>query len=143
MAGGGASAHRIELNQDTNAARGLHTDVYINNTTARRGATQTATTAATWTFVTLEYDGSKATDALKCIITIGGTAQTLTFSDSAGAPGAMPATLVQPTGSIFIGSRDSVPNQPFVGSIGPNIYILNRQLTASERSQLMNFEEPT
>jgi hypothetical protein len=138
-----ASANRAELNQDTNGARGLHCDIYINNTSTRRGATQTTTTAGGWSFVTVEYDGAQATEAARCIVTIDGSVKTLTFSDANGTPGAMPATLVQPTGSVYIGARDTVPNQPFVGSIGPNIYVLNRQLTAAERTALMGFEQPT
>ena len=142
-ASGGGSDNRVELCSDSNGARGFFVDVYNSTVTARRGATAAALTAATWLFVTWEYDGSKATDALKCLLTINNVVQTLSFSDAAGAPGAMPATLIQPTGELYFGAQTLVPANPFVGSIGPNIFALNRQLSSSERAQLMNFEAPT
>lgn len=143
MSSGGASAHRFEINSDTNASRGLHCDVYINNASGRRAATQAALTAATWTFVTVEYDGAQAAESAECIITTNTNVIGLTFSDAAGAPGDMPDTLVQPTGNAFIGAATTVPNFPFIGDIGPNVFILNAQLTAAERTALMNFERPT
>lgn len=142
-AGGGASANRLELCSDTNGTRGLFIDIYIGATDVRRAATAAALTAATWLFVSWEFDGSQSTDATKCLLTIGGTAQTLTFSDASGTPGAMPATLNQPTGDFYFGAQSTVPGLPFVGTIGPNIFALNAQLTSAERTALMNFEAPT
>jgi hypothetical protein len=142
-ASGGASDNRIEICSDSNASRGIFADVYNSTVTARRGAVQASFAAATWTFFTLEYDGAQGTEAGKLLITTGGTVRTLSFSDAAGAPGAMPATLIQPTGNAHLGAQTTAGGNPFVGDVGPNVFVLTRQLTAAERAALMGFEVPT
>lgn len=140
-ANGSASASRIEINHDTNGSRGIHADVYRTNTDGMRAAGITNFTGA-WAFLTVEYDGGQATNATKCLITLGGSALSCTFT-TLNTDVALPAALPQPTGNILIGARTTVPAFQFVGDIGPNIFILNAQLTAAERTALMGFEAPT
>ena len=92
-------------------------------------------TANVWHFVTVEYDGTQATDQLRCLVTVDGVVLGTTNT-------AIPVSQPTPTGTMAIGSFKA-GTQPWVGSIGPNFYALNAQLTASERTALMNFEAPT
>lgn len=142
----GASG-RAEVSKDSAA---LIVNVNISQFSIRRGTVAGAFSAGTKYFITWEYNGAEATDALKCTITIGGVVQTVSFTDDTGAPGAMPATLVSTAGPWVIGSR--LTGSGFLnGKIGPNIYILGSKmtgateglLTAAARTALMNFEAPT
>ncbi len=140
---GGASDNRIEICSDNNASRGIFVDIYTSTVTARRGAVQASFAASTWTFLTVEYDGAQSAEADECVITTGGAVRTLAFGDAAGTPGDMPDTLIQPTGNAHLGAQTTAAGNPFVGDIGPNVFILNARLTAAERTALMNFEAPT
>lgn len=142
-ASGGASDNRIEICSDNNASRGIFVDIYPTTVTARRGAVQASFAAATWTFLTVEYDGTQTAEADECVITTGGTVRTLAFSDAAGAPGDMPDALIQPTGNAHLGAQTTAGANPFVGDIGPNVFILNARLTAAELAALAAFEAPT
>lgn len=138
-ASGGASVDKLEVCYQT--GRGLMFDVYASDSQAYR--CRSDTTASGLHFWTVEGDFTLATDALKTVITLDTAPLTCSFETAAGVQAAMPASLPQPTGSSFIGAQTTVPNNPFTGILGPNIFFLNRQLTASERGILMNFERPT
>lgn len=100
----------------------------------------------TWQFLTYEFNGDGATDADKCVITVDGVVQTLTFSGAA-----MPSALVSVTGTIMYLAQQSGGTNPFVGQAGPNWYFFNAKmagvtqglLTAPARSSLSTFERPT
>lgn len=122
---------------------------------ARAGTTPAAVlSTSAYRFVTVEFDGSQATDIDKCVITIDGVVQVLLFSNSVGAPGAFPVALQgQPGGTdiALFGQRTNATTSAFVGKMGPNIYILGGKmagateglLTAEARAALGNFERPT
>lgn len=143
------ATNRIEL---LRSSADLSVDIYISQFSSRRGAIASVFAAGTWVFVTWEYDGGGANDAARCTITINGVVQTLTFSDSSGAPGAMPATLVNTAGPFLIGCRIAASHTGcWDGKFGPNQFVLGSKmtgatqglLTASARTALMNFEAPT
>lgn len=124
-------------------------DVYLSQFSSRRGETSTVISADTWYFVTWEFEGAGADDAAKCTITLNTSVLSLTFSNSAGAPGAMPATLVAAQ-TIFFGSRQAGLGF-FNGKLGPNWYWFGSKmsgatqglLTPAARTALMGFDQPT
>jgi len=125
--GGGASAAKI----DFFASGGLLTYYCEPGGSATRNPYMTANA---WHFVTAEYDGTQATDQARLLITVDGVVLATTNT-------AIPTSQPTPTGNAAIGGFASI--QPWVGSIGPNFFALNAQLTAPERLALMNFEAPT
>lgn len=146
---GGASAFKIIPYLSGSAVALI---AYISGTDGRNAASPSAVvSAATWHFVTFEYDGSGATEADRNVITIGGVAQALTFSNigAGGTTGALPT----PTGNLLIGNQQDsgAASTPFVGLMGPNLYLFGSKmagatsglLTAAARTALMNFEVPT
>lgn len=125
--GGGASAAKLDF--FTNSA----TLSYFCETGG--SATQASfMTANVWHFVTVEYDGTQATDAARCLVTVDNVVLGSTNV-------AIPVTQPTPTGNAAIGGFAN--SQPWIGSIGPNFYALNAQLTTAERGALMGFEQPT
>lgn len=92
-------------------------------------------TANVWHFVTVEYDGTQATDQLRCLVTVDGVVLATTNT-------AIPTSQPTPTGNASL-LAFGAGVQPLVGSLGPNFFALNGQLTAAERTALMNFEAPT
>ncbi len=74
-------------------------------------------------------------------MTQGSTVYVATYS-AVGVAAEMPATLVAPTGDALIGVGTEALATPFTGDMGPNIYFLNRQLTAPELAALAAFEQP-
>jgi hypothetical protein len=143
------AANRIELLQ---LSATLSVDIYISQFSSRRGAVASALTANVWQFITWEYDGGGANDAARCTLTVNGVVQTLTFSDSSGTPGAMPATLVTGGTTGLIGMRVAASHTGgFDGKIGPNIYWLGSKMsgatqglfTTAARNSIMSFEQPT
>lgn len=100
---------------------------------------QGGTLNTSWHFVTYEVDCSQSTEATQVLLSIDTVLQSVSFNS--GTPWS--SNWGSPTGNMLIGASTLVPNSPFVGSIGPNIYTFSRQLTAAERTALMNFEQPT
>jgi hypothetical protein len=103
----------------------------------------------TWYFVTMEYDASAATNALKHIITLGAAVQTLTFTPfGAGSLTTLPTV----TGNILIGNRvdAGAPDLPYQGLMGPNFWGFGSKqtgateglLTQQTRLALMNYQRP-
>lgn len=148
--GNGASALRINLT--VAADESVRAAIYIDDSNNRAGGTAASQIGDdSVQFMTCEFDGTQATEALKLTITIDGVVKALTFANDAGA-GAMPATLVAATGSALIGAFNTAGSSaPFTGFLGPNIYILGAKmsgattglLTAAARTALGNFERPT
>lgn len=143
-----SATNRMEIMQ---FGADLLVDVYISQFSARRGTLSAALAADTWVFLTWEYDITGATDALKCVVTLNGVVQTLAFSDTAGAPGAMPSVLVATAGPYILGARGPAgAGQLLDGKFGPNIYRLGAKmasattglLTPGGRDILMNLERP-
>jgi len=104
-----------------------------------RHAESTALTSSAWQFVTIEIDCSKGTEATQVIHTVNTVVQSVSFSS--GTP--WPSSLPDVTGNMLIGAVTASAAGPFRGSFGPNFFWLSRQLTAPERTILMNFEQPT
>lgn len=136
----------LQLNGD------LVVDVYISQFVSRRGTKAGVFSAGTWYFITWEYNGGGATDADKCTLTINSVVQTLTFSDSSGTPGAMPATLVSTAGPHLIGCRIAASHTGcFDGKFGPHIYsfgsamigVTQGLLVPAARGSLMAYDQPT
>lgn len=125
--GGGASAAKADFFVN---ASNLNYFCETGGTAAKSGLM----TANTWHFVTCEYDGTQATDAARLLVTVDGTVIGTTNTT-------IPASQPTPTGNAWIGGFSSA--QSWVGSIGPNFFFLNAQLSAAERTALMNFEVPT
>lgn len=143
------ATNRVELIKDN---ANFVVNVFFSQFVARRGTATAAFLANTWYFITWEFDGTQATDATKCILTINGVVQSLTFVDDGGTPGAMPSTLVSSLGPYAIGARRaSDVLGPLDGKIGPNLYVFGTKmsgatqglLTTASRTALMNFEAPT
>jgi hypothetical protein len=121
----------------------------------RSAATPAGTlTNAAYRFVTVEFNGNLAAEANRCVITVDAAVQTLSFANSVGTPGAMPAALQgQPAGTdiSLLDQRTNAGLSPFIGKMGPNIYFLGAAmpgvtaglLTPTARAALMNFERPT
>lgn len=103
--------------------------------------------------VGFEFNGGGALEADKCVITIDGVAQVLTFAQFAGTAAAMPTSLPSRTGNALIGAlTDQVgPTVTFDGRIGPNLFaygsamagVTSGLLTSAARLSLSAFERPT
>lgn len=126
-----------------------HLLIYVSGNNGRRATSPSASAAAsTWLFLTYEYDANGATEADRNVISIGGVAQTLGFTD-AGSGGTTGA-LVVPTGNMIIGGVGTTSN-PLTGLIGPNLYLFGSKmagataglLTPAARTALMNYQQPT
>lgn len=120
----------------------------FTNDTDSRIMDASGLTAATWQFVTVEFNGNRAGDA-RAIITVNGAPGTLSYGTSTGVA-TMPATLrtVAGGGSIFaIGNAGPF----FQGSIGTNFGFFGSAmtgasvglLTTAARLALMNYQRPT
>ncbi len=107
-----------------------------------------------YVFLTVEYNGAFSTDATKLVMSFDGVADTLSFGNELGAPGAYPASLQgQPGGTdiALLNRRAGANTNPFIGKLGPNIYILGSAmtgvtaglLTPAARAALSDFERPT
>jgi hypothetical protein len=131
-------------------------NVYTDATGASsRTATSTLAllTNTAYVFVTVEFNGNFASEADKVVISADGTVAAVTFADSAGTPGAMPAALQgQPSGldialmsirsAAFIGGG-------FIGKIGLQYFgkaaeagVTAGCLTPATRLNLANFRRP-
>ncbi len=149
-AGGGADFNRINVAETSTESFGATINIDdLNNRAGFTTASQIGDN--TWHFVTVEFDGTQATEIGKLTITIDGIVKTLTFSNPSGV-GAMPATLVNATGSaLLLANNTAASSQPWIGDIGPNIYIVQSKmvgateglLTAAARFSLGAFERPT
>lgn len=124
---GGASANKLNYFAAGSAFR-------ANEPVTDRNAIS-ATFDTGWHFATLEIDCSQATEAAQVIESLDGVAQTVSFSGGT----AWPASLASPTGNSLIGATTTAAGTPLVGSIGSYILAFNRQLTAAERIQIMNY----
>jgi hypothetical protein len=138
-AAGGASAHRVIW--QVLAGEDLLVDVSLDNSNARRLRTATSQVGNNiWSFCSLQIQCSLLADA-RTIMTQNATVYTTTYSAVGTAP-EMPATLVTPTGDALIGMGTEALATPFTGDMGPNLYFLNRQLTAGDLANLRAFEQP-
>ena len=139
---GGASARKLLFYQFGSA---INAAAYINATDGRNGATASSVVAVgTWVWMRLAYDSSLGGDTnLK--IYLNGSSQSLTYSN-VGAGGTL-TTLPSVTGNALIGSlaNTDAGSGPLLNGalIGPNVFVLNADLTAAEEASLMNFEKPT
>lgn len=106
----------------------------------------------TWAFMTVEFDGSQATEAGRVTITKNGVPLSLTFSNSNGTPNDMPTALQAATGNLVLFSTRSTPIlNPLVGNVGPNFgFFASKEtgaavglLTTDSRNALMGYQVPT
>lgn len=130
----------------------LIVNVHHSQFVARRATLTSAFAVNTWRFLTWEFDGSGADDAAKCVVTLDGVPQTLTFTNDGGSPGAMPSSLVATAGPYFIGARGpSGAANFFDGQMGPYLWWLGGKmsgattglLTTTARDALMKLNRPT
>jgi hypothetical protein len=146
---GGASADKVAAHASTTEYR---LNAYAANTDGRRAESPAATAlAATWQFVTFEFDSTGGSEAARSAISIDGVAQALDFS-SIGT-GTVPTSLVVPTTNLLIGSGANAASSSLVfsGSMGPNLYLFGAKmasagvglLTQQARLALMNYQRPT
>jgi hypothetical protein len=146
----------LATNQGTNGAsvrqqtvfstggRNINFDNYISGADGRQGASagNVLAAAGTWCWVRLHYKSSGATEADRALLYVDGALKTLTFS-AIGAGGTL-GTLPAATGNTIIGNfNDGAASNPINASMGPNLFVLNADLTAAEELALMNFERPT
>ena len=148
--GNGANVERFRL--QVAADESVRAVVFIDDSNSRTGLTAASQIGdSTPKLLTVEFDGTQATEAAKLTITLDGAVKALTFTNEAGA-GAIPATMTAATGNSLIGALNTGgSSQPFTGFIGPNIYIIGSKmagateglLTAAARAALSGFERPT
>lgn len=144
--GGGTS--KVEVMQ---TGADLLVDVYHSDFVMRRGTVAASLSTGTPLFITGEFFGGGAADADKWTFTIGGVVQTVAFTDSGGAPGAMPTAMIATAGPLLIGARTSGAAGGLDGRVGPNVWILGSRmagatqglLTTAGRAALMGLEAPT
>ncbi len=151
---GGASARKLFCLQ---AAASSPTNLGVTafnatSTAARKGVINGVLTASTWKFVSVELNlGTGGAEALRAVITLNAAVQSLTFSDDTGTPGSVPTSMPAPTGNVNLFAQNTSALNPFVGNMGPNIYLFGSAmpgateglLTPAARTALMNFEAPT
>ncbi len=146
---GGGSADKVAAHASTTEYR---LNAYSSDTNGRRAESPAlSAVAATWQFVTFEFDSTGANEAARSAISINGVAQTLDFS-SIGV-GTVPTALTVPTGNLLIGSGANAASSSLVfsGSMGPNLYLFGAKmagagvglLTQQARLALMNYQRPT
>lgn len=144
----GASTDRLEIEQ---FGTSLLWDVTVAAFSVRRGTYSSIFALNTDVFLTCEYDGDQSTDAAKAIVTANAVAVTGVFSNDTGTPNAMPATLIQPTGTACWGERRSTSTlSPWNGRMGalmiaqPSVSLSGGGIwTAAERNALMRYLRPT
>lgn len=135
---GGASANKLHILQ--NSGR-LQMTIYMSASTGRIAQTPVASITTGVNFVKFYYSSAGATEADKVKVTINGVSQTLSFSNlGAGeALGTLPAV----TGRMLIGALadQAIASSPYGGTMARNlVYALGRDLTATEETNLRNFE---
>lgn len=131
LTAGGASANKVLYMANANQIR-------CDDQTVDRHAVSVNTVDTAWRFLTMEIDCTQVAESAKVIQTIDGVVSVTSFSSDT----AWSATMGVPTGNMLIGAGTTGAASPFVGSMGPNLYFLGRQLTGAERTSLINFEKP-
>jgi hypothetical protein len=95
--------------------------------------------AGTWTWVRTHYSSIGATDTDKGKFYVNGV-QLGSLSITGASTGIMRSN----AGNILLGNyNNGAALQAYAGKLGPNLFILNSDLTAAEETALMNFERPT
>lgn len=128
---GGASANKF--NALANAAV-LRID---DSTVDRHAASGNLDTA--WRFVYIGIDCSKGTETTQVLHAIDTTLQAVAFSSDT----AWSSNMGTPTGNMLIGALTTAAASPFVGSMGPNFYWFDDQLTLAEIADYAGYERPT
>jgi hypothetical protein len=148
LASGGANHDQIRFGFES--AGSLFTTAYVSDGNGRKGVTNgSGYSAGVWRFITLEYYGAAGSESqrLSLYLDANPTRATLTFASegAGGTLGALPAA----TGNILIGSEIDGSLNPFVGQIGPHIYIFTARAAGTSngllfsRAGLMAHEAPT
>jgi hypothetical protein len=136
---GGASTRAFEL--ELVSAQRMKFNVFDVASGAKTWQTAVSAlpAAGTWTWVRVHYSSVGATDTDKGKFYINGTQL-----GSLSVVGAGTGILRSATGNILLGNyNDGAALQAYAGKLGPNLFILNADLTAAEELALMNFEKPT
>ncbi len=135
---GGSSARKMLLQITAGGVLSMTLFFAGSNRTYTSAGGVLAANTATAVGFTYDNAGALETDKFKMI---AGAAYIASTPSGPGTPG----TLAVPTGNILIGDfKDSGANgQPFVGQMGPNVFHLNRHLTAAELITLDAFESIT
>lgn len=124
----------------------LIVDAYVNNSVGRSFATAATLTAGAWHAIYAQYDSGRGGDP-NVVLQVGGVAKSLTPTALGGGGAASLTVLQAASGNMFVGggTDTDAPSSPIVnlGEIGPNIFLLNDNLTAAEELILRSFEVPT
>ena len=138
--GTGTSLHRAYAQT---SGDDIYADIFESNVSARRGRVNNVLTAGN-NFICVSFQGDAGvTDSARFKIFLEAVEQNLTFSNVAGSPGVMPATVqaASGTGTFFTQSSTS-GLRPWVGTIANNWWILKGHLTVAEQEKLMAFQPP-
>jgi len=119
-----------------------------------RSATSSASvlTNTGYVFSTIEFNGNLLVEANRCLMTFDTVVDTVTFANSAGTPGAMPAALQgQPAGKdiALFNYRNDANLSPLIGKLGVQYFgkgaepgVTRGCLTQETRIKLANFRRP-
>lgn len=137
---GGASVRAFEL--ELVSVQRMKFNVFDAANAAKTWQTPASTfpAADTWVWVRTHLSSAGATDADKGKFYVNGAAVGSLTISGAGT-GILRSA---PTGNILLGNyNDGAALQAYGGQLGPNLFVLNAELTAGEELALMNFEKPT
>lgn len=101
-----------------------------------------------WTFVSMEFDGTQATEDTKNQFKLNGTPvpapNATQYSNGVGAIGSPGlSALNTPTGNSLLFARTTAGGNPFQGDIGPDIFFYDpRTITAQKLVQAAQFRVP-
>lgn len=144
---GGASVRTMSIYA---AGTALRSDLGNNGLVGRRATASSIFTAGVPTFITVEFNGSMASEATRHVMTAGGVVLTPSFAALSG--GASDTVLNNPTGNALLGGNTDadVGVNPITigGRVGANIFAFTSAmagateglLTAAARAALMGFE---
>lgn len=141
----GGSVSSFELLQNGTS---LQIYVFVSAFSVRLFSVANALALNTARHYSWEYDGGQASESDRCTLWVGGAKSTGTYSNDTGAPNAMPATLLAPTGALSIGALASDGSNGALGTFGRNLVWLGGSggisggglLSAADRAALLAFE---
>lgn len=137
----GASARKLQFIKENSR---IGANILISGGDGRQFLSPVAALATgTWAWVRLAYDSSGATEDDRCKLYVNGTLQ-VTSKGNIGAGGTI-GVLPTVTGNALIGgNHPTLANQAHLNATaGPNMFVIEGDITAAQDTALMNFERPT
>lgn len=132
--GSGASATSFELRV---SGSGFQVVVNIDAANTRQAALLTGTIATNVpAFLAWQYDGGQVVEADRCQLSVNAIRSVPVFTNPAGT-GDMPATLVVPTGNLFLGAQNAAGGGPVTGVLG-DIYCWQGIYSQAQLTNLMH-----